>query len=135
MARRLSLTSDPNVLPMIDVLLVLLVIFMLAFMKDNIRRWLDVQLPLPAASVGGAIPMVLTVGVGPMYSLNGRVLPPGNLEEALRSLVESRRERIVHVRADARLKYYEVMRVFDAIRGAGVTVTSVITSESPTRRR
>ena len=66
------LTREPNVVPMIDVLLVLLIIFMIASASQ--RRALDLQLPQQSSGGASGPSLVLTVHPGPPYALNGAVI-------------------------------------------------------------
>lgn len=124
------MVTDPNVVPMIDVLLVLLVIFMLSAVT-LVRRAFDLQLPERAAGAPGDPPLVLSIAPGPQYSLNGQPLSPGDLEGQLRGILAPRTERILYVRGARTLSYQEVVRAFDAIRGAGGKVTAVVPGDSP----
>ena len=122
---KVSMVNEPNVVPMIDVLLVLLIIFMLVSV-EAVRRAFELQLPQPATASGPAsVPMVLTVAAGPQYTLNGRRLAPDRLESELRSLFAGRTERILFVRGDRTMRYQEVIHAFDAARGAGIGVTAI----------
>jgi biopolymer transport protein ExbD len=125
MRRTFAMVTEPNVVPMIDVLLVLLIIFMLVVVVPD-RRAFDLVLPEPAGASTGAQSIVLTVANGPRYSLNGRDLPPDNLEGGLRDAFRDRRERILFVEGDRALSYQSVIRAFDAARGAGITVTAIV---------
>lgn len=119
------MVTEPNVVPMIDVLLVLLIIFMLVVVVPD-RRAFDVVLPEPAGASTGATSIVLTVAEGPRYALNGQDLPAGNLEGALREAFRDRKERILFVEGERSLSYQSVVRAFDAARGAGITVTAIV---------
>ena len=125
MRRTFPMVTEPNVVPMIDVLLVLLIIFMLVVVVPD-RRAFDLVLPELAGASTGAPSIVLTVAEGPRYSLNGQQLAAGNLEGALREAFRDRGERIVFVEGERTLSYQSVVRAFDAARGAGVTVTAIV---------
>ncbi len=125
MRRTFSMATEPNVVPMIDVLLVLLIIFMLVVVVPD-RRAFDLVLPDPSGTSTGPASIVLTVAEGPRYSLNGQQLPAGNLESALREAFRDRRERILFVEGERTLSYQNVVRAFDAARGAGVSVTAIV---------
>lgn len=130
--RPLSMVTDPNVVPMIDVLLVLLIIFMLGVVVLQ-RRAFDLQLPEQEGNASGAPPLILSISKGPRYTLNGRDLPMGNLEGLLRDVFRGRRERILFVKGERSLSYQEVVRAFDAARGAGIEVTAIVPGTQPTR--
>jgi biopolymer transport protein ExbD len=72
-----ALNAEPNITPMIDVLLVLLVIFL--FKVPQLRRTLDVQLPDPAATQGESAGIVLEVEPGPRFAVNRQVVSAAQL--------------------------------------------------------
>ena len=126
MHKPVSMVAEPNVVPMIDVLLVLLIIFMIAT-AETVRRAFDVQLPQHGTATGpSSLPLVLTVAPGPRYTLNGQRLAPDRLEGELRSIFAGRTERILFVRGERAMRYQEVIRAFDAARGAGIVVTAIV---------
>ncbi len=125
MRRQVSMVTEPNMVPMIDVLLVLLIIFFLAAV-EIVRKAFDLQLPDPTPVAGGAPPLVLSVTQGPTYTINGQPLSSTSLEGELEAIFRSRPEKILHVRAERTLRYQQVADVFSAVRGAGVKVTAIV---------
>jgi biopolymer transport protein ExbD len=120
------MVTEPNVVPMIDVLLVLLIIFMLAT-AEMVRRAFELQLPQPAqGTASGTPPLVLSVAPGPEYVVNGQRLAPDRLESELRTIFTGRNERILFVKGDRAMRYQDIVRAFDAARGAGVKVTAIV---------
>ena len=114
--------AEPNVTPMIDVLMVLLIIFMV--IVPTSRRALDVQLPSDVGSAdGGAI--VLEVGPGGRLALNRAPVPVAALGARLRAVYAGRPNKLVTVRGDGRARYEEVVAAIDSARGAGVRVISL----------
>lgn len=119
------MVTEPNMVPMIDVLLVLLIIFLLAAM-EMVRRTYDLQLPDQRTTGGGDAPLVFSVHAGPQYKINGRSLPADALVAELTRLFAQRPEKILYVNADRTLRYQAVAEVFDAVRSAGVAVTAIL---------
>lgn len=122
-----GLNREPNVVPMIDVLLVLIISAMLPFLFPHWRT--DVQLPVPAASAGPAdatVPLVLSIAPGPEYSLNGTPIARDRLVVDLSKVFDGRPEKILFIDADRSVRYQDVFWVYGAVRGAGVTVTAIV---------
>ena len=118
------LTREPNVVPMIDVLLVLLIIFMIASASQ--RRALDLQLPQQSSGGASGPSIVLTVDPGPRYALNGTVIDASRLGAELTRTFRDRPEKVLFVKGAPRVRYQEVVYAFDVARGAGVPVTGVV---------
>ena len=128
-----NLTNEPNVVPMIDILLVLLIIFML--IVPNARKAVDVQLPDPQpAQVAAAQSnqIVLEVGPNDYFAINKEVIPKNQLAQRLKQIYDPRPEKIIFVKGDPRVKYQDVIFAMDLARGAGVKVIGVPPKESGT---
>lgn len=123
MRRTPAMVTEPNVVPMIDVLLVLLIIYMIAGLA--MIRHLNVQLPEQARGKASEGPIVLSVAPGPRFTVNGTAIAAAELEPRLREIFAPRPEKILFVDADRRVPYQEVIDVFDAVRGAGIVVTAI----------
>lgn len=118
-----QLAGEPNVVPMIDVLLVLLIIFMIA--QSATRRAFDLQLPQDTGSTSSAPSIVLSVEPGPRYVLNGGSIAREALASHLRAVFQNRPTKVLFVRGAPTLRYQDVIAAYDAARGAGVKVTGV----------
>jgi biopolymer transport protein ExbD len=128
-AGRTSVKSEPNVVPMIDIMLVLLIIFMIvtpliaAGFKATLPKGKNLD-PRPE----GDNEVVLGIDQAGRYFLNGRALPNGTLEDQLSSLFASRTEdKILYFKADNQLKYSKVQEAVETARKAGVRVMAAIT--------
>src|SRR5689334_10638662 len=103
-----ALTAEPNVTPMIDVLLVVLIVFMVASVR--VYHTMDVQLPQAcSAFCQASTPIVLEVLPGPTYRINRRPVPPGELEAQLRTIYGPRAEKIIEVAGNGAVRYAEVV--------------------------
>ena len=93
-----GLNREPNVVPMIDVLLVLLIIFMMATAYQRLA--LDLQLPQEVVGGGPGAPIVLEVRPGPTYALNGQELPVSQLSARIVAVYRDRPDKLLFVRGD-----------------------------------
>ena len=121
------LQNEPNVTPMIDVLLVLLIIFMLVVPMS--RKAIDLQLPDPTEQQSSAAPppqIVLEVLPGEKYLVNKEAIPKERLGARLKEIYDPRPEKIIFVKgAPKGVKYSDVIYAMDVARGAGVKVIGV----------
>jgi biopolymer transport protein TolR len=121
-----GLNNEPNVVPMIDVMLVLLVIFMLV---QQVRKAIDIQLPDPnpavAAANSASNQIVLEVLPGGQFAVNREPVAKEALLERLTEIFEPRPEKIIFVKGDPKVQFQEVIYAMDVARGAGVKVIGV----------
>jgi biopolymer transport protein ExbD len=130
---RHAISAEPNVTPMIDVLLVLLIVFMVMVVK--VHHTLDVQLPQPQSGPSdGAVPIVLEVLPGPAYRINTKTVDPGHLGERLAGMYRDRPEKIIQIAGDPKATYKEVATAIDVARSAGVRVVGIVPRPESTRR-
>lgn len=127
-----TLQNEPNVTPMIDVLLVLLIIFMLVVPMS--RKAIDLQLPDPTEQQSSANPppqIVLEVFPGEKFAVNKEPHTKATLAKRLKEIYDGRPEKIIFVKGDPKVKYSDVIFAMDVARGAGVKVIGVSPKDSP----
>jgi biopolymer transport protein TolR len=124
--------AEINIVPLVDVVLVLLLIFMLT--APMMYRGIDVNLP-KAASKPTAVEerMVLTVTKDQGLFLNDRRVTGTGLEQALRDAFKNRNDKTLYLKADAGLSYGAVIETMDRVRRAGIERLGMVTE--PTRER
>jgi biopolymer transport protein ExbD len=122
-----GLQNEPNVVPMIDILLVLLIIFMI--MQPMMRKAVDLQLPDPQPAVVTANQasdqIVLEVLPDGQYAINKEPLTKDNLAARLKEIYDPRPDKIIFVKGDPTVIYQDVIHAMDLARGAGVKVIGV----------
>lgn len=122
-----GLTSEPNVVPMIDIMLVLLIIFMI--MQPLMRKAVDLQLPDPTPVVSTANQasdqIVLEVLADGSFAVNKEPLTKERLESRMREIYDMRPDKILFVKADPTVIYQDVIYAMDVARGAGVKVIGI----------
>ena len=123
-----GLTNEPNVTPMIDVLLVLLIIFMMIIPLS--RKAIDVQLPdpTPTKQPQNAKPdqIVLEVLPGPTFAINKAPVEKAGLGARLKEIYDVRPTKILFFKGDPEVTYQDVIFAMDQARGAGVKVIAAV---------
>ena len=124
--------AEINIIPLVDVVLVLLLIFMLT--APMMYRGIDVNLPRAAAKPTAVEErMVLTLTKDQALYLNDRRVTPTGIEEALRDAFRGRTDKTLYLKADAGLSYGAVIETMDRVRRAGIERLGMVTE--PARER
>ncbi len=127
-----DITSEPNVVPMADVMLVLLIIFMVItpmLQKDVSVDMVRTNNPreMPDADKEDAI--VVSVTRDGNVFMGAVQTAVDELSVKVQELVATRVDKTVYIKSDARAKYERVVAVIDEVRSAGVDQLGLLTEE------
>ena len=129
-----STLSEINVVPLVDVMLVLLIIFMVT--APMIQRGVEVKLPVTrrADRIEGQrvfVTVPANFGQTRRVLLDDQEIRIDVLGERIRQLVETQSTKQVYLRGDGALRYRELMEVFDRLKGAGITDVGLVVEAPP----
>lgn len=141
-SRNLEVTADPNVIPFIDIMLVLLIIFMIAAPISSV----DIEVEMPDARIQPSQrpprPTWISVTYDGVFVMNDAV-DLNTLGERTYEAVRTNDPRIandefeimdqrIYIRANADLPYREVVRVMNRLQDKGFTKIGLVAED---RRR
>ena len=125
--------AAPNVIPMADIMLVLLIIFMVV--TPMLQKGVSVDLAnvnnphdMKDADKDDAIVVAVTRD-GKIY-LGNTPLTKEDITSQVKDRLSARLDKTVYVKSDARAKYGDVVAVVDEIRSAGVDQLGLLTEKN-----
>jgi biopolymer transport protein ExbD len=129
--------SEINVVPLVDVMLVLLIIFMVA--APMMQHGLDVNLPVSSqapviASERIYVTVPLTFSRDRRVELNDERIPVDTLTERIRQAMLNRTERQVYLAGDAGVTLQQLMDVMDRLKQGGVERVGIVARPQLQRR-
>ena len=122
--RTTSSLAEINVVPLVDVMLVLLIIFMIT--APMIQRGVDVKLPVAMRTnqISGErafITVPVSYRQDHVVFLGDEPIRAEFFQERIRQRIERLSDKKVYLRGDGGVLYQELMEVFDRLKAAGVT--------------
>jgi biopolymer transport protein TolR len=125
-SRRRRFLSEMNVIPLVDVVLVLLVIFMVT--APMLYRGMDIQLPTSTTNtIKPEERIVLTIERDRRLYLDKDPVSVVDLEARLRASKQRNAEVAVYLRADRDVPYGTVVQVMDGVKRSGIEKLGMVT--------
>ena len=128
-AGRRGILSEVNVVPLIDILLVLLVIFMII---PHRQKGLEAAIPQqqdPRAPIEPSETISVQIALDGSVRINQSEVQFEQLGDRLKNLFARRSERVAFLQADRSLEFQAVARVLDLMRSAGASPVGLLSSE------
>jgi biopolymer transport protein TolR len=128
-----GVVADMNVVPLIDILLVLIIIFMV--ITPTTPKGLDALVPQPAPPGAKEDPELLAKTIVVQVATNGKVkinqddVTWEELGPRLDTIFKERAEKVAFVKGEDNVPFAEVARAIDIMRGSGIDKVGLITAK------
>jgi biopolymer transport protein TolR len=120
--------STPNIVPLIDILLVLIIIFMV--ITPQIPKGLDASVPQPSnEQLGDDHLVVVQVNGDNKLKINNEDINWDKLGPRMEEIFKERAEKVAFVKGDRDVLFTEVAHAIDIMRGAGMDKIGLITAK------
>jgi biopolymer transport protein ExbD len=127
-----AVMAAPNVIPMADIMLVLLIIFMV--ITPMLQKGVQVNLakvsnPIDMQNADKDDAVIVAISAsGDLFLLNTRT-DISQIADQVRDRIANKLDKTVFVKSDGRAKYGVVVKVVDEIRSAGVDNVGLLTDK------
>ena len=128
-----GVTSDINVTPLVDVMLVLLIIMMLV--APMLQQGVSVKLPIAGNTIDKPEVQgqtVIAIAANKSMYLNAKMIQEGEMATKVIELLENSKDKVVLIKADEDVEYSAVMAAMDQLRQAGIEDIGLITERKKT---
>ena len=127
-----DLMPDINVVPMADIMLVMLIIFMV--ITPMLQKGFSVEMaktdnPRDMKDADKDDAVVMAVSRDGRFYLGNQQIPLEQVVEKVSEMLEGRLDKTVYVKSDARARYGDVVKMVDEIRAAGVDQIGLLTEQ------
>ena len=127
-----DVSSEPNVVPMCDVMLVLLIIFMV--ITPMLQKGVSVEMAqsINARAMSDADKddaVVVAVSRDGKIFLGKDQVALSDLAKKVQTMIVDRLDKTVYVKSDGRAKFEQVVKTVDEIRSAGVDKLGLLTEK------
>lgn len=124
-----EVVSEPNVVPLCDVLLVLLIIFMVV--TPFLQKGIDVRLPtaLNTINMPDNPEVILSIKKDGKIYVNQDEATEENLQTMLEEAFLNVSEKKLYLKADQELEYGKIIDIIEIIKNAGLEIMGIITEK------
>ena len=130
--------AAPNVIPMADIMLVLLIIFMV--ITPMLQKGVQVDLakvsnPMDMQNADKDDAVIVAISAsGDLFLLNTRT-DISQIADQVRDRISGKLDKTVYIKSDGRAHYGDVVKVVDEIRSAGVDNVGLLTDKAEQGRK
>jgi biopolymer transport protein TolR len=130
-----KISSEINVTPMVDVMLVLLIIFMVVtpmLQKGVSVDMAKVNSPTPMEDADKEDALLVSITRDGLIYFGTDQITPDNLTSKVKDRLANKPDKRVYVKADMRTRFGGVVQVVDSVRAAGVDDLGLLTDQRKT---